>query len=237
LDPSVIPNLDELVIEDGAPVDGVLTEKEMRLLTETLYTSWAGPGPGRPFAVLANVGLFHASTEPPLVPDVMLSLDVSWPQDLSVRANLSYFVWLRGKGPEVVIEIVSNREGGEDTRKLQEYARVRIPYYVIFDPDDLLGGGRLRVYKLNGTTYRLLPAPLWLEDVGLGLTLWDGICEGMPGNWLRWCDHQGQVIPTGAERADQAEREAERAKQTLEQLRAHLRSMGLEPPPADPGHP
>jgi hypothetical protein len=33
-------------------------KKNQRLLTEALYSSWAGAGPGWPFPVAANVGLF-----------------------------------------------------------------------------------------------------------------------------------------------------------------------------------
>src|SRR5712692_470603 len=76
LDPSVIPNLDDLVTEDGAAVDNIYTEKQYRLLTEPLYSSWAGPGEGRPFLVTTNVGLFPIPRNPAIVPDVMLSLDV-----------------------------------------------------------------------------------------------------------------------------------------------------------------
>ena len=32
--PEVVPDLTIFVIEDGKPVDGILTEKQMRLLTE-----------------------------------------------------------------------------------------------------------------------------------------------------------------------------------------------------------
>ncbi len=249
--PELIPNLDALVIEDGAAVDGVFSERQMRLLTRPLFASWPGPGARRPFAVLANVGLFNVSDEPPLVPDVMLSLDVAWPSNLHVRENLSYFVWLRHRGPEAVIEIVSNREGGEGDRKMRDYERFHIPYHVVFDPDNLLGSGRVRVHVLHGTTYQLLPEPWWFPDVGLGLTEWEGAWEGSQNTWLRGCDRQGQVIPSGEERAvqadqraDQAERAADQAKQganeakrhaeqaeeALERLRAHLRSLGLEPP-------
>src|SRR5262249_678015 len=149
------------------------TEKHMRLLTEPLYSSWPGPGDDRPFVALANVGLFHTWKRPPLVPDVLLSLDVLQPSDLSQKENLSYFVWLRGKVPDVVCEIVSYREGGEDTDKLVDYARLRIPYYVIFDPDDELGGGILRAFELSGRTYKPISITprIWLPEVGLGLTL------------------------------------------------------------------
>jgi Uma2 family endonuclease len=224
-------------------VDGILTEKNMRLLTSPLYASWAGPGEGRPFAVLAYVGLFHAIKQPPVVPDVMLSLDVDWPDDLSQKVHNSYFVWFIGKFPEVVIEIVSNLEGGEDTTKMQKYERLKILYYVIFDPDNLLGGGVLRAFQFDGRKYRPTSAD-WLEEVGLGLRLWEGGFEGKHGTWLRWCDRDGQVIPTGEEtteaerqraneerqRAEQATQRAEQARQEAELLRAKLRELGIEPP-------
>jgi hypothetical protein len=92
------PDVSGLVTEDDTPVDNILAEKQERLLTEPLYSSWSGPpvgddGQGRRFAVLANVGLFPSPDEPPVVPDVMLSLDVVIPEDLREKKNRSYFVW------------------------------------------------------------------------------------------------------------------------------------------------
>jgi hypothetical protein len=221
LDPEVIPNLDELVTEDEKPVDSILIEKQQRLLTEPLYSSWPGPGEGRPFLALANVGLFHTVGEPPLVPDNLLSLDVSAPADLHVKSGRSYFVWLIGKVPDAVIEIVSDRRGGEDGLKMRTYARLRIPYYVIYDPEEWLEGGVLRTFVLQGSKYESLE-PGWLPEVGLGLKLWQGTYEGHTNDWLRWCDREGRVIPTGAERAAEATSRAER-------LAARLRELGVDP--------
>jgi putative restriction endonuclease len=256
LAPDEVPDLESMVIDDGAPVDNIFSEKQMRLLTEPLYSSWAGPAPGRQFLALADVGLFYAVNEPPLVPDVILSLDVGQSGDLTLKENRSYFVWLRGKVPDVVTEIVSNREGGEDTDKLAAYARLNIPYYVIFDPFDMLGGGVLRAFALTRRQYEPV-APDWLEGIGLGLTLWKGSFEETKETWLRWCDKAGRPIPTGAEKAareaarakkaekakDEAEKarhqaekakaEAEKAKaradERVRRLEAKLRAAGLDP--------
>ncbi len=235
--PEVVPVVDDIVIQDDTPVDNIFAEKNMRLLTEPLYSSWPGPGEGRPFAVLANVGLFHTWKAPPLVPDVMLSLDVRLKPDLRQKENLSYFVWIIGKVPDAVLEIVSNREGGEDDSKLRDYARLGIPYYVIFDPQNLLGGGVLRIYELHRRKYQSHPTT-WLEDIGLGLTLWEGTYEDLQATWLRWCDQDGQVIPTGAEgleqqrqRAENERQRADQANQEVERLRQKLRELGVEPPP------
>lgn len=242
--PEVVPTVEHIVIQDDTPVDDMFCEKNMRLLTEPLYSSWAGPGEGRPFVVFANVGLFHTWKAPPLVPDVMLSLDVRWKLDIRQKETLSYFGWIVGKMPDVVIEIVSNREGGEDDSKLRDYARLGIPYYVIFDPDHLLGGGVLRIYELRRRKYQVYPAT-WLEDIGLGLMLWEGTYQDYQATWLRWCDRNGQVLPTGAEgreqerqraenerqRAENERQRADRADQEIERLREKLRELGVELPP------
>ena len=68
----------------------------------------------------------------------------------------------------------------------------------------------------------MLLAEPWLEQVGLRLTLWDGEFEGLATTWLRWCDREGNLLPTGAERAAQAEAKAAR-------LAARLRELGVDP--------
>jgi hypothetical protein len=88
--PEVLPDLSQFVIEDGKPVDGILTEKQMRLLTEPLQTGWSAPE-DQPFVVMADVGVFYADREPPIVPDVLLAVGVRQGADLTERANLSYY--------------------------------------------------------------------------------------------------------------------------------------------------
>jgi hypothetical protein len=77
-------------------------------------------------------------------------------------------------------------------------------------------------------------ATTYLERVGLGVTLWQGDYEGKQEIWLRWCDHQGNLIPTGRELAEQERREKEQERREKEQalseierLRARLREAGL----------
>src|SRR6266436_6633958 len=118
-----LPQVDDLVTEDDTPVDNLFSAKQQRLLVEPLYSSWAGPGDGRPFLADANVGVFYSVRQPPLVPDAFLSLDVQAPEDLWTRSNRSYFTWEYGKPPDVVIEVVSNQKGAEAERKLRDYAR------------------------------------------------------------------------------------------------------------------
>lgn len=115
IDVDLLPDISHLVTEDDAPMDNP-SEKQQRLLTESLYSSWS---PSIPFLAAANVGLFYALHQPPVVPDVLLSLEVSLAEDWWQKQHRSYFFWEFGKLPEVVIEIVSNRQGtGKQARRL-----------------------------------------------------------------------------------------------------------------------
>jgi hypothetical protein len=215
LDPADYPSLDDLITEDGKPVENIYVAKQYQLLTEPLYSSWAGPGEGRSFLALANVGWFYASTEPPLVTDFLLSLDATPAgSPRTTKEGRSYFQWLIGKPPEAVIEIVSDRHGGEEHYKPRQYARQGLMYYIIYDPTELLGHGVLRAFARRGGDFVPIE-PQWLPEVGLGLSLWTGTYAGVTDSWLRWCDRNGQVIPTGAERA--------------ERLAAQLRALGAKP--------
>ncbi|MCA9591748.1 MAG: Uma2 family endonuclease [Myxococcales bacterium] len=229
------PDVSGIVIDDGAPVDNPYSEKQMRLLTESLYASWGGP-PGRDgepeprqFLAAANVGCFASPREPPLVPDVMLSLDVRWRSELwPDKRHMTYFVWEFGKPPDLVIEVVSNRVGGELDRKKRGYARMRVAYYVVWDPGGELGPAALHAFELRGDLYVPLKEP-WFEAVGLGLTLWDGEYEGMADRWLRWCRTDGELIATGAERADVESARADAAATRVAELEARLRALGVNP--------
>jgi Uma2 family endonuclease len=212
LDPEldVYPDTSLLITEDGKPVDNLFVEKQYRLLTEPLWSSWSAPD-GKPFRVLANVGLFFKYRDPPLVPDVMFASDAESPKAARESDNRSYFVWIVGKPPDVVIEIVSDKRGREDSEKLRAYERIRVPFYVIFDPEEILDGGVLRAYAMHEEKYRPVD-PARFGSLGLGLALWEGEYEGSQDTWLRWTNFQGEVIPTGKEKAEAERLRAEAAK-------------------------
>jgi Putative restriction endonuclease len=219
-DESVYPDTSLLITEDGKPVDNLFVEKLYHLLTEPLWTSWTAPD-GKPFHMMANVGLFFEYKEPPLVPEVMIALGVEPPKDPRYKDNRSYFTWIVGKPPDIVIEVVSDKRGREDSEKLRAYERVGVKYYVIFDPDEILNEGVLRAYCLSPDKYRPID-PSRLGDTGLGLTLWDGQYNGVTNTWLRWIDSAGKLVPTGKEKA-----EAEKARADTATARADTeRALG-----------
>jgi Uma2 family endonuclease len=251
------PNSDHLITEDGQPVDGIYSERQMRLLTETLYASWQ---PGRPFMACANVGVFYINENPAIVPDVFVSVDIAPHPDTSSKAGKSYLMWTKGKPPDIVIEIVSNTEGNELTDKRRIYAQnVRAPYYVVWDPEQYLKGDRLQIFALTKKSYLSTPEA-WFPELGLGLKLWQGEYDATTDEWLRWVDESGRLLETGEEQrllaeaaqrhaeaaqrvaeaaqrvadaaqlqAVSAERKAEQEKQRAELLAAKLREMGVDP--------
>jgi Uma2 family endonuclease len=264
----------DLVIEDDEPADSILSKKLQRLLTGALYTSFQpkakDTGEPIPFLATANVGLFYALKLPPLMPDVTLSLEVAPPASFERKEDRTYLVWEMGKPPDVVIEIVSKRKGEELGRKRKDYARAGVSYYAVYDRTAGVASPLRQLRELQGSPLALFQrrggefvpfASTWLEDkglrpanakglrpanaIGLGLTLWQGSFEGVNTEWLRWCDREGEVLPTGEEKAalehqraererqraeaeyQRAERERQRAEALLELLRSH--GKGLRP--------
>ncbi|MBW4521166.1 MAG: Uma2 family endonuclease [Scytolyngbya sp. HA4215-MV1] len=221
------PDISHLAIEGDVPVDNLISGKQQRLLTEPLYSNPLALG-SHSFLVSANVGVFYAIWQPPLVPDVFLSLDVAVPQNWLEKKNHTDFVWEFGKPPDVVIEIVSNQVGHELDSKLTAYARMGVSYYAVYDPLQQLGNTLLQVFEARAGRYQALPL-LWFEQVRIGLMLWEGGFEGKSDTWLRWRDRNNLPIPTGAERAEQERQRAEQAEAKAAKLAAQLRKLGIEP--------
>ena len=230
--------INNLVTEDDEPVDNLFSAKQQRLLTRALYSSWTPPPSEeqpeeqRKFLADANVGIFSSPYQPPLVPDFFLSLDVEPHQDWYAKEHRSYFIWEFEKAPDVVVEIVSNRKGGELGEKVRRYAQIAVTYYIVYDPLHLLSEDEVRVYEHGlGKRYRLRKDRR-LPEAGLSLTLWQGEFEGHTDTWLRWCDAAGNLIPTGQERAareaaarQEAEARASHAEAELTRLREELAQL------------
>lgn len=249
-DDGMLTGLRDLVADSMTSIDDFAIAKQKRLLTDSLYTSLRGQS----FLIEANIGILHSHGQPLVVPDILLSLDVS--DDWWDRRNYPYFLWQFGKPPDVTIEIVSDRNGEELGQKLALYERMRVSYYVVYDPHALLGETLLYIFELRGKCFFEIAKvdrsseSVWLDQVGLGLVLWSGNIENCEGQWLRWCDNDGLVLPTGYElaqqeyltrdenekRADlaesqlrQANQRTERAKKWATRLADQLRALGVDP--------
>lgn len=154
--------------------------------------------------------------------------------------RLSYVVWQERLNPFIVVELLSpttqkedlgqtSREPSQPPTKREVYEQLlRIPYYVVFDRYE----DRLRIFGLNCGHYQLLELSeprLWLEEIGIGIGIWEGRYKEIERRWLRWYDAENNWIPTPEERADSEKQRADSEKQRNERLIAQLRSLGVEP--------
>lgn len=162
----------------------------------------------------------------------------------SNKDRKSYTPNLQGDIPSIVIEFLSDTEGGEYSVKRSYppgkwyfYEQIlQVPNYVIFEP----ATGLLEVYRLQNQRYELEPKSsndrYWIEDLKLFLGVWQGQKEERTGYWLRWWDEAGNLLPWAVEqieeerqRVENERQRAENERQRAEKLAAFLRSQGINP--------
>ncbi|NET60621.1 MAG: Uma2 family endonuclease [Symploca sp. SIO2E6] len=154
--------------------------------------------------------------------------------------RLSYVMWHEVVAPFLVVELLSPGTEDEDLgltdrkhrkrpTKWEVYEEIlQVPYYVIYDRYD----NKFRAFVLQSGKYEeleLSQGTLWLEELGLGLGLWEGSYEEVKGKWLRFYDAMGNWIPTPEEKVEQERQRADNAEVTIQQLRDRLLQLGVDP--------
>jgi len=220
---------DRLITEDDTPVDNFYCEKQLRLLPGSLQDSWDRK---EPYIAVADVGIYDFNATTPIVPDAFLSLDVQYAPDIWLKKNRCYMMNIFRKPPELVIEVVSNKFGGENTDKVIKYQNMGVKYYVIFDPLAYILPSTFLAYKMVNGQYVPLTTPdnqVWFRDLNVGLKVVYGEYENMTADWLRWCDANGNILLTGGEkcvietkRADTEKERADALARELAKLKAEL---------------
>lgn len=150
----------------------------------------------------------------------------------------SYTPRLQGDIPALVLEFLSDTDGGEYSiketyppGKFYYYEQIlQVPNYGIFEPES----GSLEVYRLTAEKrYRLEPANqenrFWIPEMQLSLGVWQGTRDNRDGYWLRWWDQQGDLLLWGTEKVEQEGQRAEAERQRAERFAAQLRAAGIEP--------
>lgn len=120
-------------------------------------------------------------------------------------------------------------------RKFDVYEKyLKVPHYVVYSKYTQ----RLRYFKHNGSSYeeqtvQSSSPKIWLDDLEIGLGIWNDYFEDVPGPWLRWCDSSGNWLLTDTEQAqaeaDNARAEADSAKAEARKLAEKLRALGIDP--------
>ncbi|NEP63458.1 MAG: Uma2 family endonuclease [Symploca sp. SIO2G7] len=193
-------------------------------------------------------------------PDWFLAVDVPRLYE-GKDMRRSYVVWQEGKNPYVVIEFLSPGTEAEDLGrfydetskvakatppateteskppgKLEVYEKyLQVPHYFVYSRYTQ----KLRYFKLVRGQYQeqsLNPEnPIaWLDDLEIGLGIWEGVFEDVPGYWLRWCDRAGNWLLTDTEQSEQqvaqerAAKEQERAAKEQERLAKEQERLAKE---------
>lgn len=142
----------------------------------------------------------------------------------------SYTPHVEGDLPTLVLEFISETEGGEYSinphfpyGKWYFYERIlQVPLYGIFHPKT----GELDLYRLVNGQYEQQIADhnqrYWIEEIGLFLGVWWGQKADMNAFWLRWWDRSEILLLWGREQIDQERQRAEQERQRAEQAEGQL---------------
>ncbi|MBN3948540.1 MAG: Uma2 family endonuclease [Nostoc sp. NMS7] len=219
-----LPSSEELPDSDDTPLDNELQDLIPGLLKAILAMAWADR---MDWFFGVDMGIYYHPDLPPIVPDGFLSLGVERFYDENLRP--SYVLWEERKVPILTLEVVSRKYRGEYSTKKQEYAKLGILYYVVYNPTRRRKA-RLEVYKLVNNLYQLQDEnPVWLPEIGLGIGMERGTYLGIPREWLYWYNQQGERLLTPEEQAKLAQQEAQQAQQRAQLLAERLRSLGVDP--------
>jgi hypothetical protein len=139
----------------------------------------------------------------------------------------SYTPHLEGEIPAIVLEFISETEGGEYSinphypyGKWYFYEQIlQVPVYGIFQPKT----GELEIYRLNQGKYEQQKPDennrYWIAEINLFLGVWQGTKAEFTTNWLRWWDKSGNLLLWGSELVEQERQRAEQERQRAEQER------------------
>jgi Uma2 family endonuclease len=230
LDGSIVsapPGIDELIYDDGEPLDSFRHREAMTLLLHSLDLHWADR---TDYFAGGNMFLYFSMLQVKKNdfrgPDVFVVLGTER------KDRKAWVLWEEdGKRPSVIIELTSPSTAEEDRgRKKDIYERaLEVPYYFIFDP----ATGELEGYRLPGSGRRYEGIPpnaagrLPVDILGLELGVWHGTYRYIEAPWLRWYLPQGTVLPTSEEVAEQerarADEQAARAAELERRLARYER--------------
>jgi Putative restriction endonuclease len=221
---------DDFVLPDD-PVDNINQPPLAAALTESLVL--AGKLPETALTP-TNYGICATVNDKIVVkaPDWGYIPQITVPRQEVIR---SYTPQLQGALPVIVIEFLSDTEGGEYSIKATYppgkyffYEQIlKVPHYAIFEP----ASGVLELYHLNEAgRYQLQTGDRhWISEMQLFLGVWQGMRENRHGYWLRWWDEQDNLLLWSTELTEQERQRTAQEHQRAERLAAQLRAAGIEP--------
>jgi Uma2 family endonuclease len=222
--PTRPPSSDELVCDDGEPMESARHRQQMTVLIESLELAWQDRDD---FYVGGNMFLYFSETQARnndfRGPDVFVALGTTR------RERRAWVVWEEdGQVPDVIIELLSEKTEQVDRGvKMEVYARLGVGEYFLFDPfSEVLEG-----YELDVLRRRYVPKDadeggrFRCERLGLLLGTQRSVLWAVEAPWLRWFEQCGSLLPMPSERANA---EAERANAASERANAEAERANAE---------
>jgi Uma2 family endonuclease len=203
------PTEDELPYDDGMPMESQRHVLQMQLLIDPLRLFWAER---QDIFVGGNMFIYFSLDQ--VRQQDFRGPDVFVVRDVPKRERKSWVVWQEGKGPDVVIELLSASTAARDKgeKKAVYQNCLRVPEYFWFDPFS----GEWAGFALHEGVYEAIAVDaqdrLISQQLGLALVRWQGLYQEISARWLRWATLEGALLPTPQEAAEQAQRQAAEAQ-------------------------
>ncbi|NER08421.1 MAG: Uma2 family endonuclease, partial [Okeania sp. SIO3C4] len=216
------------------------------LLTDSIGPILQQRHPDGNYAIGQDCGIYWRETEPPEkgaeAPDWFYVPDV--PPLLNGEFRRSYSLWREHLAPFIALEFASGDGSeeldktplsvsaeGETTKpgKFWVYERIiRISYYGVY----IIKNNQLEMYCYgNGSYKKMSPnerGHYLIEPLGVELGIWHGSYQNQTLSWLRWWDKDGNLLLTGAERAEIEKARAEKAEQARINAVSQLLATGMD---------
>jgi Uma2 family endonuclease len=221
--PVTLPDHTQLPESDGTFVKNFQEHPQSILLTDSIEPILQQRHPDGQYAIGQDCGIYWRITEPPEkgaeAPDWFYVPNV--PPVINGEIRRSYVFWQEFIAPLIILEFVSG-DGTEErdktpwTGKFFIYEQVIRPaFYAIYE----VKRAQVEVYQFVANQFALIQpnerGHYPIIPLGVELGIWQGRYQNQDLPWLRWWDDKGNLLLTGAERADR--------------LAAQLRAAGIEP--------
>lgn len=150
--------------------------------------------------------------------------DIFVARGVARRERDTYRVWEEGRGPEFVIEIISDSTRHNDMGRKRDLYRdvLKVSEYFVFDPDGQHLDPRLQGFRLEGEAYVPIAAVegrlpsnvtgLHLEAAGRELRFWNPATEA-------WVPTYPECVQAAEDARQAAEDEVARLRRELDKLR------------------
>jgi Uma2 family endonuclease len=241
----------DLIFDDGVPLESNRHRIAMNVLIEGVHQAYQGR---EDYFSGGNMFVYYSSEQVRnrefRGPDFFVTLNVD-----GTKERQGWVVWEEaGRYPDTIIELMSPSTAKQDRGKKKDlYEQTfRTRDYFVYDPFD---ENSLQGWHLGSNLCYEAIAPdhrgwLWCESLGLWVGTWEGTLTKEKAIWLRFFDHDGNLILLSQElaeqereraeqereraeqereRAEQERERAERAEANLQELRDRLQQMGIDP--------